>query len=96
MSGDMTVGMLTGFYMAAANFLQPIGRFIQLADMFQILEADLQRLDDVFDAPEDGGFAAAPDASRQRVSTFAGRLRPHGPDRTAQRHLRLPAQPRPR
>ena len=75
MSGDMTVGMLTGFYMAAANFLQPIGRFIQLADMFQILEADLQRLDDVFDAPEDRGFAAAPDASRQRVSTFAGRLR---------------------
>ena len=78
MSGDMTVGMLTGFYMAAMNFLQPIGRFIQFADMFQILEADLQRLDDVFDAPDEGGLDPASDASRGEVSTFAGRLRLKG------------------
>ena len=78
MSGDMTVGMLTGFYMAAANFLQPIGRFVQFADMFQILEADLQRLDDVFDAAEDDDFEPAPDAAGDRASTFAGRLRLKG------------------
>ena len=79
MSGDMTVGMLTGFYMAAVNFLQPIGRFIQFADMFQILEADLQRLDDVFDATEDlDFFEPVPDAARDRASTFAGRLRLKG------------------
>ena len=78
MSGDMTVGMLTGFYMAATNFLQPIGRFVQLADMFQILEADLQRLDDVFDAPDEGGLDPVSDASRGEVSTFAGRLRLKG------------------
>ena len=77
MSGDMTVGMLTGFYMAAANFLQPIGRFVQFADMFQILEADLQRLDDVFDAAEDDDFESAP-AAGDRASTFAGRLRLKG------------------
>ena len=77
MSGDMTVGMLTGFYMAAANFLQPIGRFVQFADMFQILEADLQRLDDVFDAAEDDDFEPAP-AAGDRASTFAGRLRLKG------------------
>ena len=73
-SGDMTVGMLTGFYLAAVNFLQPIGRFIQFADLFQILEADLQRLDDVFDAPEDDGFDPASDAA----PAFAGRLRLKG------------------
>ena len=73
-SGDMTVGMLTGFYMAAVNFLQPIGRFIQFADLFQILEADLQRLDDVFDAAEDDDFDPAPDAA----PAFAGRLRLKG------------------
>ena len=78
MSGDMTVGMLTGFYMAAANFLQPIGRFVQFADMFQILEADLQRLDDVFDAAEDDDFESAPDAAGDRAATFAGRLRLKG------------------
>ena len=78
MSGDMTLGMLTAFYMAAVNFMQPIGRFIQFADTFQILEADLQRLDDVFDAPEDRDFAPASGASGDRVAAFAGRLRLKG------------------
>ena len=78
MSGDMTLGMLTAFYMAAVNFMQPIGRFIQFADTFQILEADLQRLDDVFDAPEDRDFTPASGASGDRVAAFAGRLRLKG------------------
>jgi len=78
MSGDMTLGMLTAFYMAAVNFMQPIGRFIQFADTFQILEADLQRLDDVFDAPEDRDFEPASGASGDRVAAFAGRLRLKG------------------
>ena len=76
MAGNLTIGMLTTFYMAAMNFLQPIGRFIQFADIFQILEADLQRLDDVFDAPEEPGLTT--DAPPQRVATFAGRLRLKG------------------
>ena len=78
MAGDMTLGMLTTFYMAAANFLQPIGRFIQLADVFQMLEADLHRVDDVFDAPEDPAFERAADAAPGRVSAFTGRLRLKG------------------
>ena len=78
MSGELSIGMLAGFYMAAAQFLQPIGRFIQFADLFQMLEADLQRLDDVFDAPEEG---AAPEAAAGRgeaVSSLSGRLRLRG------------------
>ena len=78
MSGDMSVGMLTGFYIAAVNFLQPIGRFVQFADMFQILEADLQRLDDVFDAAEDDDSGPAPDAAGGQASAFAGQLRLKG------------------
>ncbi len=79
MSGDMTVGMLTAFYMAAVNFLMPVGRFIQFADMFQILEADLQRLDDVFDASEDSDFERDSDtASGDRILTLGGRLRLKG------------------
>ena len=57
MSGDMTVGMLTGFYMAAVNFLQAESDASSSSPTCsQILEADLQRLDDVFDATEDLDF----------------------------------------
>ena len=78
LSGDLTLGMLTAFYMAAAHFLQPIGRFIQLADVFQMLEADLHRLDDVFDAPVDPAFERVADAPPGQASAFAGRLRLKG------------------
>ena len=79
MSGDMSVGALIAFYMAAVSFLRPVGAFIQLADLFQMLEADLQRLDDVFDAPEqeDAGQPAA-GAPAGQVATFRGRLRLRG------------------
>ena len=49
----MSIGMLMAFYVVATNFLIPIGRFVQFADAFQILEGDLQRINDVLDAPED-------------------------------------------
>ena len=78
MSGDMTTGMLTAFYMAAASFMMPVGRFIQFADLFQMLEADLQRLDDVFDASEDDDFESAAVGAGDQVSTLGGRLRLKG------------------
>ena len=78
MSGDMTAGMLTAFYMAAASFMMPVGRFIQFADLFQMLEADLQRLDDVFDASEDDDFESAAADTGDQVSTLGGRLRLKG------------------
>ena len=78
MSGDMTTGMLTAFYMAAASFMMPVGRFIQFADLFQMLEADLQRLDDVFDASEDDDFESSAAGAGDQVSTLGGRLRLKG------------------
>ncbi len=74
-SGEMTIGMLMGFYVVAVNFLQPIGRFVLFADAFQVLEADLQRMDDVLDAPEDPGLQAQGPAATQGVATLQGRLR---------------------
>ena len=75
MSGDMTLGAMTGFYVLAASFLLPIGRFVQFADLFQVLEGHLQRLDDVFDAPEDAVLARPAEGPAERPSAFARRLR---------------------
>ena len=75
MSGDMTIGAFMGFYILAGHFLVPIGRFVQFADVFQILEADLQRIDDVLDAPEDPVLKADHGAGPTRVTTLEGRLR---------------------
>ena len=75
MSGDLTLGMMMGFYVLAAHFLLPIGRFVQFADLFQILEANLQRLEDVLDAPEDASFQESREANPQGSAAFARRLR---------------------
>lgn len=75
MSGDMTIGMLMGFYVVAGNFLQPIGRFVQSADLFQMLEGDLQRIEDVVAAPEDPAFAAPVPSAAGQVENLDGRLR---------------------
>ena len=76
-SGDMTLGVLMAFYMLAAGFLLPIGRFVQFADAFQILEADLQRIDDVLSAPVDPSLESSEHAER-KVATVRGRLRLSG------------------
>jgi len=65
MQGDMTLGVLMGFYVLAANFLLPIGRLVQFSDLFQILEANLQRLEDVLHAPQDSLFQQGHDQTRR-------------------------------
>ncbi len=74
-SGEMTIGMLVGFYVVAGLFLQPIGRFVQFSDAFQFLEADLQRINDVLNAPEDPTLALSNNSAPNRVATLDGRLR---------------------
>lgn len=77
MSGDMTAGMVVGFYMLTWNFLQPVGRFVRLAERLRTLEAELLRLDDIFNArsetPRAGG--AVPGGT---LATLDGRLRLRG------------------
>ena len=73
--GDMTLGTLTAFYVVAGLFLQPIGRLVQSADAFQILDADLQRINDVGSAQTDETLEEHDDDDPDRVSTLNGRLR---------------------
>ena len=76
-SGDMTLGGLITVYMLATGFLLPVGRFVQSADAFEILQADLQRINDVLMAPEDPVLASAGSAGRggEGVVASRGRLR---------------------
>ena len=74
-SGDMSVGTLMGFYTVAASFLAPVGSFVRFADAFQILEADLQRINDVMSAEEDPAISDQGDAGPGRIVTLNGKLR---------------------
>ena len=76
--GNLTIGELIAVYVLAGSFLAPIGRFVQFADSFQLLEADLQRVADVLSAKEDPALAA-PEASQKKshsggVARLNGRL----------------------
>ena len=73
--GGMSVGMLMGFYIVAGNFLRPVGRLVQFADMLQVLEADLQRLHDVLDATEDPLLTADTERASAPVAHLRGRIR---------------------
>ena len=74
MAGQWTLGGLVGFYIVAAMFLEPVGRFVEFSDERQALETDMQRLDDILETEEDRSFArrtSRPDT----VATVGGRLR---------------------
>ena len=75
MTGEMSVGMLMGFHVLAGSFLRPVGRFVQFSDLLETLAADLQRLDDVFNAPEDEELDARPAGGTKTIVTLGGRLR---------------------
>ena len=66
MEGEMSLGGMLGFYVLANSFLLPIGRLAQFADLFQILEADLQRLEDVLEAPMDQVLEQSQESSVHR------------------------------
>lgn len=74
--GDLSIGELVAVYILAGNFLAPIGRFVQFADVFQLIEADLRRVADVLDAEEDPSLRATEEVGQNgRVASLNGRLR---------------------
>ena len=74
MTGEMTLGGLAAFFIVAAMFLEPIGRFVELADERKALETDMQRLDDIADSPEDPGLTRRRETS-EAIATLDGHLR---------------------
>ena len=76
--GDLTLGSLMGFYIVSINFLQPVGRFVQSIDAFQILESELDRIEDISSAAEDPLIASSRDDESNEIATVDGRLRLRG------------------
>lgn len=73
LSGEMTLGMLMGFYLLAGSFLRPVGRLAVFVNELQPLGADLRRLEDVLAAtPAERTHVGGPDG---RVATLNGRLK---------------------
>ena len=77
-AADITVGALMGFYIIAINFLQPVGRFVQSIDAFQILESELDRIEDISTAAEDPLIVSSNDTESNTIATVDGRLRLNG------------------
>ena len=75
LSGDLTLGALVGIYFAAGALLNPISRFMQFVGLFQMLDVDLQRLDDVLKAEPDKALVAEPAPKSTRLKTVDGRLK---------------------
>lgn len=74
MAGELTLGALAAFYLVAAMFLEPVGRFVELADKHQVLETNMQRLDDIMEIHEDPKLTRR-DGTAKAIATFDGRLR---------------------
>ena len=74
MAGELTLGALVAFYIIAAMFLEPVGRFVELADKRQALETNMQRLDDIMEIREDPRLTRR-DGATKAIATFDGRLR---------------------
>ena len=74
MAGDLTLGALVTFFLLAGMFLEPVGRFAELADERKALNTDMRRLDDISETPADPGLGRR-DAGSEAIATFSGRLR---------------------
>lgn len=79
MTGDLSLGLLMGFFVVTENFLRPVGRFLEFADNLRILEADALRVRDVLSAkPSLAQETPTDDDLIEGIATIDGRLRAMG------------------
>lgn len=77
MFDDMTVGALAAFYVLAALFLAPVGKFAESADGWQALAIGLQRVEDIAESDEDARYGRRHVGS-DATATLNGRLQLSG------------------
>ena len=78
MNGDISIGTLAALYIVAISFLRPVCRIAQSADMFQVLDAHLQRVNEILRARPTSGTSPAsvrpPDVPRAANLRLSGRI----------------------
>ena len=72
-AGELSLGMLVGFYVLAELFLAPVGRFLELTGERQALKTDLYRQGDITAAAEDPAIKRRRPESKS-IPTFNDRL----------------------
>jgi ATP-binding cassette, subfamily C, bacterial len=63
MSGDISIGMLVAFQSLMGSFMSPLGTLMALGTTLQALYADIMRVDDVMNNPQDPIYTGANDTT---------------------------------
>lgn len=69
--GDMTIGMLLAFTSLFGSFAEPVEQLVDFVKKIQTLKADMERVNDIMDYPEDEKFTAA-DTDESITSKLSG------------------------
>ncbi len=73
--GELTVGMLVAYQTLAASFVMPLNKLVLFGSSLQELEADMNRLDDVLEYPQDKSYTREIDESLvPRVLKLSGEV----------------------
>ncbi|MYD43973.1 MAG: ATP-binding cassette domain-containing protein [Gammaproteobacteria bacterium] len=72
-AGQISLGLLVGFYVLAEMFLTPISKFLNFNDERRALETDFQRFDDIAKTATDPVFKRR-NRDSESIQTFNGRL----------------------
>jgi NHLM bacteriocin system ABC transporter peptidase/ATP-binding protein len=60
MNGELSVGMLVAYQSLMASFMNPLNTFVSFGSSVQEMEADMNRLDDVLQHPQDPQYTRVP------------------------------------
>ena len=76
MDGALTVGMLVAFQSLMASFSRPINTLVQFGGAIQELEADMNRIDDVLNYPQDVKYLPEPEMpdSLKKIVKLSGHI----------------------
>jgi NHLM bacteriocin system ABC transporter peptidase/ATP-binding protein len=74
MDGQLSVGMLVAYQTLMASFTRPLSTFVNFGAQVQELEADMNRLDDVLQHPQDDRYTRQPELAEitQRKVKLSG------------------------
>ncbi|MFB2892915.1 NHLP family bacteriocin export ABC transporter peptidase/permease/ATPase subunit [Aerosakkonemataceae cyanobacterium BLCC-F50] len=70
MDGSLTIGMLVAYQTLISSFLAPVNSLVNFGSTLQILEADLDRLDDVLQNPVDPEVTREETANQLTINDF--------------------------